>query len=312
VPITRPGECMWGGGGRARRLRVTVIDEPRLPDTVADAYLALLDVDVAQGAVDAAALTRLQRSHVEKGVYETVDICLGRPPGIDAVDSARRVVGGRGGYCFHLNGAFSALLMWLGVDVTRHVAGVQNRMTPEPVGPNGNHLGLTVRLPDGSRWLVDVGLGDGPAEPLPLEFGTHDQRAYHYALGPSTCGDGIWRFDHDPSGGFFGFDVDLRGPATMTSFDAMHTQLSTNSRFTQTVTVQRRRGDRIECLRGCVLSEISPNGTHKTDVTSGRDWWSLVIDRFGLAYGDLPRDERERLWTFVRSGHDAWLASSAP
>jgi len=44
--------------------------------------------------------------------------------GIDPLGSARRILGGRGGYCYHLNGAFSALLAWLGVDVSRHLAGV--------------------------------------------------------------------------------------------------------------------------------------------------------------------------------------------
>ena len=63
-----------------------------LPDDVADAYLELLDVEVARGAVDAAALRRLQRAHVHQVPYETVDIVLGRPPGIDPIASARRIV----------------------------------------------------------------------------------------------------------------------------------------------------------------------------------------------------------------------------
>ena len=283
-----------------------------LPGALAHAYLELLDVEAARKAVDAAALRRLQRAHLHQVPYETVDIVLGRPPGIDPIASARRVVGRRGGYCYHLNGAFSALLAWLGVDVTRHAAGVQNRATPEPVGPTGNHLALTATLPDGSRWLVDAGLGDGPLEPLPLTAGAHAQPGFRYGLGPSVCGEGIWRFDHDARGGFFGFDMDLRGPATMADFESMHARLSTDSSFTRTLTAQRWVGDRIEILRGCVLTELTHSETRTTELTEKHEWWSVVIDRFGLAYGDLPSDELDRLWTFVRDGHAAWLESGSP
>ena len=82
----------------------------------------------------------------------------------------------RGGYCFHLNGAFSELLRSLGYDVVRHVGGVHG-----PEGATGeemaNHLVLTVRNlpndanPDGT-WYVDVGLGDALHEPLPLRAST--------------------------------------------------------------------------------------------------------------------------------------------
>ena len=283
-----------------------------LPDELAHAYLDLLEIDVERGAVDAAALGRLQIAHVQRVPYETLDIVLGRPPGIDPVDSARRVISGRGGYCYHLNGAFSALLAWLGVDVTRHLAGVQNRATAEPIGPNGNHMALTATFPDGSRWLVDAGLGDGPAEPLPLVAGRHDQLGFCYTLGPSVCGDGIWRFDHDVRGGFFGFDVDLGRAATIADFQSMHAQLSSNSHFTRTVTAQRWAGDRIEILRGCVFTELTQEESRTTDVTESHDWWSVVIDRFGLAYRDLGVDERERLWASVSDGHRAWVAAGRP
>ncbi len=117
----------------------------RLPDDLARAYLDRLGVDVVPGDVQARDLARLQLAHVERLPYETVEIVLGRPPGIDPVASARRVVGGRGGYCFHMNGAFSALLAWLGVDVTRHVAGVQRRGDDAP-GPED--IGLVEARPE--------------------------------------------------------------------------------------------------------------------------------------------------------------------
>lgn len=281
----------------------------RLPDDVAFAYLELLGLELERGAVDAPALHRLQRAHVERVPYETLDIVMGRPPGIDPLASARRILGGRGGYCYHLNGAFSALLAWLGVDISRHLAGVHGGRVQEPPGPDGNHLGLTVRTPDAGAWLVDVGLGDGPAEPLTLAEGEHVQDGYRYRLGPSPFGDGIWRFGHDPSGGFRGFDVAME-TAAMEDFAEMHAFLSTQSSFATTVTVQRRAGERLEILRGCVYVERSPDGAVSREVTDSADWWGLVVDHFGLSYGDLASGERSALWRRVRDGHDAWTASA--
>jgi N-hydroxyarylamine O-acetyltransferase len=283
----------------------------RLRDDVALAYLDLLEVDLEPGAVDASALRRLQRAHVERVPYETLDIVMGRPPGIEPLASAQRIVGGRGGYCYHLNGAFSALLAWLGVDVTRHLAGVHGGRVEEPPGPDGNHLGLTARTPDGDEWLVDVGLGDGPAEPLALVEGEHVQRRYRYRLGPSPFGDGIWRFLHDPSGGFIGFDVASR-VAAMSEFTEMHSFLSTRSSFATTVTVQRRAGERLEVLRGCVYTERSADDAHAREVANPDDWWGLVLDHFGLSYRDVTRDERAALWRHVRGTHEAWQASEEP
>jgi hypothetical protein len=99
---------------------------------------------------------------------------------------------------------------------------------------------------------------------------------------------------------------------TMASFDAMHEQLSTNSRFAQTVTAQRRRGQRIECLRGCVFTEVGPRETRTTDVTNELDWWGLVLDRFGLSYRDLGTTDRHRLWSSVSDGHRAWVQAGRP
>jgi len=280
-----------------------------LPDDVARAYLELLEVDLEPGAVDAPALHRLQLAHVERVPYETLDIVLGRPPVIDPQASARRILAGRGGYCYHLNGAFSGLLAWLGVDVSRHLAGVHGGRVEEPPGPDGNHLGLTVRTPEEDEWLVDVGLGDGPAAPLPLVEGEHVQGASRYRLGPSPFGDEVWRFGHDQGGGFAGFDVTMQ-LASMEDFAAMHVFLSTKTSFATTVTVQRRRGEQLEILRGCVYTERSGDGVHSTAVTEPDDWWAIVLDRFGLAYGDLTPDDRSKLWGRVRDGHEAWLADA--
>jgi N-hydroxyarylamine O-acetyltransferase len=280
-----------------------------LPDDRALAYLELLGVDVEPGDIDATSLAALQRAHLARIPYENIDIYRGRPPGIEPLDSVDRLLGGRGGYCFHLNGALVALLEWLGADVTRHISGVQGGAVPEAPGPNGNHLGVTVRTPEGTEWLVDVGLGDGPAAPLPLAFGSYERRGYVYELGPSAFGPDGWRMEHDPRGSFTGVDF-ARAPAVTADFLAMHEQLSTSptSGFVRVAVAGRWGADGHESLRGLLFTRNDEAGTTVEEMASADDWWGIVIDGFGLAYGDLPSDERDRVWERILHAHEEFVA----
>jgi len=279
----------------------------QLSDDRALAYLELLGVDARTGDVDAATLAALQRAHVTRIPYENIDIYRGRPPGIEPLACVERVLAGRGGYCYHLNGALALLLEWLGADVTRHVSGVQGGSVEVAPGPDGNHLGITVRTPEGVEWFVDAGLGDGPAEPLPLVFGRYEQEGFSYELRPSSFDPDGWRFEHDPRGSFAGADFS-RAAATTEQFLEMHRELSTSpaSGFVRVAVAQRRIDGGVEVLRGCVHTTVTGVGGESRDVDSEDDWWGIVIDGFGLAYADLPREERARVWDSVRGAHEEW------
>jgi N-hydroxyarylamine O-acetyltransferase len=281
----------------------------RLSDRAAEAYLGHLGVDATRGEVDAATLAALARAHVARVPYENVDIYRGSPPEIDPLACVDRIAAGRGGYCFHLNGALVTLLEWLRVDVTRHVSGVHGG-GPDAPGPNANHLGITARLPDGSEWFVDAGLGDGPSDPLPLVFGTYEQSGFTYELGPSSFDPDGWRFGHDRRGAFIGADF-AAAPARTEDFLDMHRQLSTEptSGFVRVVAIMRRTDDAVDILRGCVRSTITGSNAESFDVDSEADWWGIVIDEFGLAYGDLSASERTRVWGLVRASHEEWDAA---
>ncbi|GAA1819153.1 arylamine N-acetyltransferase [Luedemannella flava] len=281
------------------------------------AYLCRLGLD-AGGPVpppSAEWLAVLHRAHTARVPYENLTIQLGRPHGIATATAVRRVLAGAGGYCFHLNGAFAALLGALGFDVRRHRADVRRVTDPEPVGVNGNHLALTVHgLPTAAApagvWLVDVGLGDGPAGPLPRQPGEYAQGPFRYGLGPSVVAPGGWRFTHDPSGSFAGVDIE-ETLATPGAFADMHAYLGTSpdSPFVQVLTVQRRVGDGVRRLRGCVFERIDAAGTHGADVTTSRDWFALLADEFGLTLDDVDRDERAALWERTRHAHERWRAA---
>ncbi|HEX4817490.1 MAG TPA: arylamine N-acetyltransferase [Nonomuraea sp.] len=259
-------------------------------------------------------LRALHEAHLERVPYEVLNIWLGRPTTVDPLESAERVIGGRGGYCYHLNGAFSALLAALGYDVTRHVGGVQHR-GGEP-GITANHLVLTVRgLPSadnpGGEWLADAGLGDALHEPLPLVEGTYRQGPFTYGLRPSEVAPGGWRFEHDPAGSFQGMDF---GPerADMSAFEKMHNHLTTSptSGFVRVAVVQRRDASGVDSLRGLVLSRIGA-GAHTVTLDTARDYYAALADVFDLPLDDVSAAEKDKLWHRLREAHEAHEAGAA-
>ncbi|WP_374194442.1 arylamine N-acetyltransferase [Amycolatopsis sp. MtRt-6] len=271
-------------------------------------YLARLGLDPEPPGLDA--LRRLHAAHVERVPYEALEIQLGRTTPLEPSASLARILRGRGGYCYHLNGAFSALLHALGYQVTRHYGGVQGSAADAP-NVDRNHLALTVTgLPadPSATWLVDTGLGDGIHEPLPLREGTYAQGPHTYRLRPSEVAPGGWRFDHDPSGSFAGFDF-APGPAEMAGFAEKHAWLSTapESGFVRVCVLQRRDAQGVDTLRALTLNR---HGS-KELVESPADWWAAAGDVFGIPPAQFTAEERERLWRKVVAQHEAHTGGEA-
>ncbi|MET9950048.1 arylamine N-acetyltransferase [Streptomyces sp. NPDC006339] len=267
-----------------------------------DGYLAVLGVARPAGPT-AEALWALHRAQVERVSYENLDIHLGRPTGIGAEESVARILRGRGGYCFHLNGAFAELLTALGYDVTLHRAGVQGG-PEDTAGAGGDHLALTVPI-DGERWLVDTGLAGGMHEPLPLREGTFTQGPFTYAMAPSTVVPGGWRFTHDPRGAFLAMDF-APEPVELSSFAEEHVRLSTSpeSGFVRVLTAQRRDATGVDVLRGCVLRRIDAEGTHERIVDAVDDWYDVLTGVFRLDLTEVDAPARAALWRRVRTAHE--------
>jgi N-hydroxyarylamine O-acetyltransferase len=238
--------------------------------------------------------------------------------GIDVAGSVRRVAReGRGGYCFHLNGAFATLLRHLGYRTTLHVGG--------PHGPGGatpedltSHLALTVAglpSPDNpeGRWLVDAGLGDGLYEPLPLRPGTYRQGTFTFGLEVAAGPVGDWTLTHDPRGSFTAMTFCQR-PATMADFAARHRHLSTSpeSGFVRTVTAQRRDAAGADVLRGLVLTRVDePERSGEWVIDDRAEWFSTLADRFHLDLSRADDAARDRLWASARASHRAWQQAQA-
>lgn len=300
--IARAAEEVVRFGSRVSTIRgMTTLD--------VTGYLARLGLPAERPGVEA--LGRLHAAHVERVPYEDLEIQLGRVTSLDPVVSADRILRGRGGYCYHLNGAFSALLHALGYDVTRHLGGVQGSPEAE-AGIHRNHLALTVTgLPEDPdvTWLVDVGLGDGPHVPIPLLEGSYTQGPHTYRLRPSEVAPGGWRFDHDPTGSFTGMDF-APGPAVMADFAAKHEWLSTDpeSSYTGVTALLRRDAAGVDTLLGLTLRRRG-DVSRKEVLESPGQWWSALADVFGIPADVFTPEERDQLWHAAVTQHEAYLAS---
>ncbi|HZQ59076.1 MAG TPA: arylamine N-acetyltransferase [Acidimicrobiales bacterium] len=283
------------------------MEGPHLDADIRAAYLRRLGLDAEPPSVDA--LQRLVQRQVERVPYETMWIAAGEAWGIDPFDAAARVaLRGRGGYCYHLNGALAELLRSLGYSVHRHAGGVHG-----PDGPSaecvGNHLVLTVDgLPSAANpsgtWYVDAGLGDAFYTPVPLAAGQLEQPPFHLSL---EAVQGGWHLTHDPSGGFTGMTW-MSGVARPADFVAQHHWLSTSpdSGFVRVPMAERRDATGVDVVRGLVLSRVGHGATTGEPITRRNDWFAVLADMFDLRFEHTPAGALDRLWQRVVATHTEW------
>ena len=293
------------------RLKIDTMTIPRNLDV--PGYLARLGLDRRpEPTVDT--LFALQRAHVERVAYENIEIHLERLTTVDPLESAARIVGGRGGYCFHLNGAFSALLGELGFDVTRHLGEVRGAVADAANSPDlkVNHMVLTVRIGE-EAWFVDTGLGDALHEPIPLRAGENKQGPFTYGFAPWTAVDDGWRFVHDPAAQSYTSMVFTADPVRIKAFALAHKHLSTSpeSSFVKALSVGRRDADGFDVLRGRVLTRNDGTGTQARTLESPTDWFACLAEVFDLPLHDVDAEARQKLWLRVSAAHEAWLVSEA-
>ncbi|MGW7314723.1 arylamine N-acetyltransferase family protein [Streptomyces sp. NPDC054865] len=268
-------------------------------------YLVRLGV-AEPGPPSVPALQRLQRAHLERVPYENLDIQLGRAPSLEPIALAGRFATGRGGYCFQLNLAFGALLESLGYDVTRHMAGIHRG--PGTRGVTGDHVTLVVRV-DGAVHLVDVGLGDGPYDPLPLRPGRYTAGGFAYGVERSACEPGGWTFRHHPGSSFSAMEISAQ-PAARSAWAAGHQRLSGDPRspYRRTFVMSRRDAEGMDLLRGRILARIGAERATELEITSADEWFDVIARVFGRPLDDVSPAARHSLWSRVTRAHDAWAA----
>lgn len=260
-------------------------------------------------------LFALHQAHVKALTWQTVDIFAGKPAAIGFEESVQLILNRRSGYCFHLNGAFSALLHSLGYQVHLHRAGVQ------PLGAeprvNSFHLSLSVNLVNDQyaeeQWIVDVGLGDMPYEPLPLRHGQYEQGPLSYKVMESSVVAPGWRLEHDPLASFVGVDIDAAELGSLEEFKPKHDfySRSPESPWMNIFLVRQRDAGESNELRGCIWTKREKNGLTKLEVESKSQWFDVLGDVFGEHLVNYSSLERDGLWKRIEAAHIEWKASKS-
>lgn len=154
-----------------------------------DAYLRRIGAE-RPGSASLSALRDLHLRHLRTVPFESLSIHLGQEIVLDGEALLDKLLlGGRGGFCYELNGAFALLLRSLGYRVELLQARVHS-----PDGGQGvpyDHLALRVECEDGRPWLVDVGFGDHSHFPLDFdEPGEQSDPGGVFRIGPAGGPEG--------------------------------------------------------------------------------------------------------------------------
>lgn len=225
-------------------------------------------------------LRRLQRAHLLTVPFENLDIHLGHRIRLDEAGLFDKIVTRRrGGFCFELNGLFTALLQELGFR-----ASLLNSRIPET--HNGwqgefDHPIVMVELPE--PWIVDVGFGDSYRTPLRLDE-TGDQQGLHslYRLEPD--GNGTWKFLEFEKGAWeFYYEFTLE-PVKLSDFRAScdHYESSPKSSFTQKTLCTRATADGHITLSQDRLTIFRGEEKEERWLASGAEIASALREHFGI------------------------------
>lgn len=220
-------------------------------------------------------LEALHLAHATHIPFENLDIHLGRPIHIDLESiQAKLVDSRRGGYCFEQNTLLAAVLEKLGFRVTALSARV--RLGATRVLPK-THMLLLVDL--NGEWLADVGFGTGGIlMPVPMaaeRVSRQHGRTYRLMRDPGT-----WVLQSLTRGAWqdmYAFTLEAHYPI---DFEMANHYVSThpNSRFVQTLVVQRQTTDACHLLRNREHSVMRGDDVQVRSI-DGDDELLRVLDR---------------------------------
>jgi N-hydroxyarylamine O-acetyltransferase len=231
-----------------------------------------------------AVLTDLHLAHSTHIPFENLDVMLHRPIRIDLGSIESKLVHNRrGGYCFEQNLLFAAVLERLGFSVTLLAARV--RFGAQRILPR-THVALAVDVA-GERWLADLGFGSsGLLVPIPLKVGEYRQFAWAYRLAQEAD---LWVLRAPVGGLWQDLYVFTLEPQLPVDFEPPNHYVSTHpdSRFVQTLTVQRVAPDSRRVLRNSLLTTTTIAGDTCRTLRDGVELLTVLAEEFGLM---LPED----------------------
>lgn len=229
-----------------------------------------------------AVLNDLHQAHATTIPFENLDIQLGRPIAIDLASVQTKLVHGRrGGYCFEQNTLLAAALERLGFMVTRLAARV--RLGATRVLPR-THMMLKVDLDD-HAWLADVGFGTGGLMgPIRIASGeVSRQFGFNFRL---IEDDGFWILESLRDAMWQALYVFTLEPHYRIDFEMANHYVSThpNSRFVQTLAVQRQTLDACYLLRNRELTVIRDGKSEVRGALDDDALLSVLAETFGLVF----------------------------
>jgi len=226
-------------------------------------------------------LKGLHFAHATHVPFENLDVMLGRAIRIDLEGIQSKLVHARrGGYCFEQNFLLAAALERLGFRVTLLQARV--RFGAQRILPR-THVLLAVDIDD-RRWLADCGFRSfGLLEPLPLATGEFRQFAWSYRLAREEA---HWVLKAPVGGHWQDLYTFTLEPQYPVDFEPANHYVSThpNSRFVQTLTVQRVAPERRLVLRNTELAVSTPEGDTRRSLKDHAELIELLAAEFGLNF----------------------------
>ncbi|MFE2989194.1 arylamine N-acetyltransferase [Streptomyces sp. NPDC059262] len=250
-----------------------------------DAYLRRIATP-HPAAPTALALRTLHLAHQRAVPFENLSIHLGEDISIDEEAIVAKLVDRRrGGFCYELNGGFSALLTALGFEVSL----LQARVYGEEghLGIPYDHLALRVRTVDGADLLADVGFG--AHSHFPLDFGERGEQRDPggvFRITETKEGDLLVSKDGAPE-----YLLEQR-PRELRDFEVGRWYNSTSPRspFTRSLVCSLITDEGRLTLSGRTLKTTAGGERHSRQLTSDREVLDTYRESFGIELDRLPTD----------------------
>jgi len=227
-------------------------------------------------------LSKLQEQHLLTVPFENLDIHQGNKIVLNEDRIYEKIViGGRGGFCYELNGIFCWLLRSLGFTVSMASARVY-MPTKERFSPDFDHMVLLVDLE--KTYLVDVGFGDSFRKPIALPYGQSEDISGSYRLRSFASGQDTYILQKKDKNDWQTVYSFTKHPRVLSDFEEMNAfnQSSPESHFTQqTICSIATKNGRVS-LSDEFLTITDGDSKRKIDVISQKDFEQKLREHFGI------------------------------
>ena len=227
-------------------------------------------------------LSKLQEQHLLTVPFENLDIHQRNKIVLDEDRIYEKIViGGRGGFCYELNGLFCWLLHSLGFTVSMASARVY-MPTKDRFSPEFDHMVLLVDLE--KTYLVDVGFGDSFRKTIALPDGKSEDVSGSYRLRPFASGQDTYILQKRDDNDWQTVYSFTNHPRLLSDFEEMNdfNQGSPESHFTQqTICSIATKKGRVS-LSDDFLTITDGSSMRKINVTTQEDFKQKLSDHFGI------------------------------